>query len=181
MLALPNRRAFFWGVFVDYGRLFEQLKRHEGVRYSAYRCSRGFWTVGIGRNLEHNPLIDAEKMTVFGKLISDADVIQRLMFSNLSPEHVELLFLNDVAKAEELCHKHLPMSELNDARKAVFINMVFQMGLAGVLDFNDTLACAAVGDYVGCAKAMLDSLWFRRDTPGRAQELSDQMLTGEWQ
>ena len=175
-------RGFFLGfVFVNYDRLFEQLKRHEGIRFTAYKCSRGFWTVGVGRNLEHNPLCDAEKLTIFGKLLPDADVIRRLMFGKLSAEHVELLFLNDVAKAEELCHKHLPMAELNDARKAVFINMVFQMGINGVLKFEDMLRFAGLCEFDLCAAAMLDSKWFRLDSPGRAQKLSDQMLSGEWQ
>jgi lysozyme len=172
---------FFGVLFVNYDRLFNQLKRHEGIRFSAYKCSRGFWTVGVGRNLEHNPLSGDEQLTIFGQILPDADVIRRLMFSALSTEHVELLFLNDVAKAEELCHKHLPMSELNDARKAVFINMVFQMGVNGVLKFEDTVRFAGRGEFDLCATAMLDSKWFRLDSPGRAQELSDQMLSGEWQ
>ena len=172
---------FFGVLLVNYELLFDQLKRHEGVRFTAYKCSNGFWTVGVGRNLQGNPLSDAEKITIFDKILPDADVIRRLMFSSLSPEHVELLFLNDVARAEEYCHKHLPMSELNDARKAVFINMVYQMGINGVLKFSDTVNYAGLGEFDLCATAMLDSKWFRIDSPGRAQELSEQMFTGEWQ
>jgi lysozyme len=174
-------RGFFCGVACELCAVVCSDERHEGKRLSAYKCSRGFWTVGIGRNLEHNPMSETEKLAIFGKSLGDDVVIRQLMFSALSDADVELLFLNDVTRAEELCFKHLPMDGLNDARKAVFINMVFQMGIGGVLKFKNALRFASLAEFDKCAAAMLDSKWFRLDSPGRAQELADQMLTGEWQ
>jgi len=43
-------------------RLEEMLIRHEGKRSLPYECSAGKISVGVGRNLEDNPLTDDEIM-----------------------------------------------------------------------------------------------------------------------
>ena len=35
-------------------KLIEQLKRHEGVRTHAYKCSADYITVGVGRNIDED-------------------------------------------------------------------------------------------------------------------------------
>ena len=35
-------------------RLIKMLKRHEGVKSHAYKCSAGKVTVGVGRNIDEN-------------------------------------------------------------------------------------------------------------------------------
>ena len=40
-------------------KLLEMLKRHEGEvvtngRHVAYKCPAGYWTVGVGRNVDPN-------------------------------------------------------------------------------------------------------------------------------
>ena len=36
--------------------LISELERDEGVRLSAYKCTAGFLTIGVGRNLDTNKL-----------------------------------------------------------------------------------------------------------------------------
>ena len=72
------------------------------------------------------------------------------------------------------------ISKLDPARKGVLINMAFQMGVAGLLGFKNTLALIQSGKYQEAARAMLQSKWATH-TPARAQRLSNQMATGNWQ
>jgi len=71
-------------------------------------------------------------------------------------------------------------TRLDDARKAVLLNMSFQLGITGLLKFKNTLAKIEAGDYQGAADNMLKSLWARQ-TPNRANRLAEQMRTGQWQ
>ena len=44
-------------------KLFEMLRRHEGVKPFAYQCSAGKTTIGVGRNIDEDGgigLCDAE-------------------------------------------------------------------------------------------------------------------------
>lgn len=167
---------------MNYAKLFSQLKRHEGLRLSAYKCSAGYWTIGYGRNLETNGLSTSEQFALLGEgYLTNQEVIDRLKASTITEEQADILFQNDLANVEENCYQAFCFSGHSDARRAVIINMVFQMGLKGVLNFTNTLKAFDAKNYDECADQMLDSKWFKRDTPSRAQELADQMRSGEWQ
>lgn len=90
------------------------------------------------------------------------------------------MLLSDIAEVEEKLVRAGLLSGLNDARKAVLINMAFQLGFNGLSKFRNMLAAVQSEQYVLAASEMLDSLWAKQ-TPNRAKELSEQMLTGEFQ
>jgi len=54
-------------------------------------------------------------------------------------------------------------------------NMMYQMGDQGVRGFTDMATALRKGDTTAAAKAMLDSEWAKEQTPGRAEELAQQM------
>lgn len=56
--------------------------------------------------------------------------------------------------------------------------MVFQMGLAGVQAFHNTLAAMARGDFDAAADGMLASKWHSQ-TPKRAEQLAEIMRVGQ--
>lgn len=70
--------------------------------------------------------------------------------------------------------------KLNDARQAVVCSMIFQMGIDGFRGFRQTIKYLEAGKYEEASKEMLDSKWFRIDSPARAKRHSEQMRTGEW-
>lgn len=152
----------------------------EGERFTAYQCSRGYWTIGCGRNLETVGLSDTESLAIFGEIVDKNEAIDRLRHSVITSEHSEMLFINDIARAEEQCYQRIRMNG-NGARRAVIINMCFQLGIGGLLKFKKTIAFYESENYIDTSIEMGDSKWARDDTPGRAQILREQMKTGEWQ
>jgi lysozyme len=137
--------------------LKQQLIRDEGVVNHAYADSLGFLTIGVGR------LIDKRRG------------------GGLSPEEVEFLLTNDITVMSAAVLKTLPWSsKLSEPRLAVLINMAFQLGIGGLLEFKRTLGSIEDGQYSEASMEMLDSLWAQQ-TPERAKRLAKQMLTGEWQ
>ncbi len=136
--------------------LKQQLIRDEGSVSHAYEDSLGFTTIGVGR------LIDARR----GGGLSDSEI--------------DYLLSNDIEEKTAQVLAALPWaSKLSETRRAVLINMAFQLGVGGLLKFKRALGSIEDGQYSEAAMEMLDSLWAQQ-TPERAKRLSKQMTTGEW-
>lgn len=137
--------------------IYDQLRRDEVEVLHAYTDSLGYLTIGVGR------LIDERRG------------------GGISEDESDYLLHNDVKRVTAALANKLPwLANLDDVRQAVFTNMAFQLGVAGLLSFRNTLACAERGDWAGTAKCMLDSKWARQ-TPERARRLAKQIETGAWQ
>lgn len=135
----------------------KQLRRDEGERLAAYQDHLGFWTIGVGR------LIDARKG------------------GGITQDESAYLLANDIEKRRDELLRLLPWAAaLDDARFGVLLNMAFQMGVAGLMKFQNTLRMVQGGDYDGAATNMMLSIWAAQ-TPERARRLSAQMRTGVWQ
>lgn len=136
--------------------LKEQLIRDEGKVRHAYEDSLGFLTIGVGR------LIDVRRG------------------GGLSPAEIDFLLANDIAEKTAQVLEALPWaSRLNEPRLAVLINMAFQMGIHGLLQFKRMLGSVEDGQYGEAALEMVDSLWAKQ-TSTRAHRLAEQMESGEW-
>jgi lysozyme len=137
--------------------LTEQLRRDEGIDPCAYKDSLGFWTIGVGR------LIDARKG------------------GGLSFDEINYLLDNDIkAKTAEVLRALPWAARLSEPRRAVLVNMAFQMGTKGLLAFRRALGSIEDGHYGEAALGMLDSTWAKQ-TPARAMRLATQMETDKWQ
>jgi len=135
----------------------DQLRRHESEVLHAYQDHLGFWTIGVGR------LIDKRKG------------------GGISKDESDYLLTNDINSRLADLNAKLPwFNTLNDPRKAVLLNMSFQLGMAGLLNFRNTLNKIQDGDFGGAADNMLKSKWAEQ-TPKRAQEMAEQMRKGKWQ
>ena len=135
----------------------EQIKSDEGLVLHAYEDHLGYVTIGYGR------LLDKRRG------------------GGISEDEAEYLLSNDIGEVQDELEWRLPwFCKLDNARKAVLVNMAFQMGIAGLLKFKNTLAKIEAGDYEGAAVNMLKSKWARQ-TPNRAKRMAEQMRTGKWQ
>jgi lysozyme len=134
-------------------RMKEQLMRHEGVRLKPYRCIAGKLTLGIGRNLDD---------------------------SGISQTEAYVLLENDILNCERQLLDEIPeiYNSLNEVRKSVLLNMCFNLGIGGLLSFNNTLAFVAAGDWERAANSMLASKWAKQ-VGRRAIELSELMRKGK--
>lgn len=139
-----------------YSQLEKQLNHHEGRRNKVYKCSAGFLTIGVGRNLEDR---------------------------GLSEEEITYLLKNDIKSEVTTLTRKLPFfKSLNEARQDAFINLSFNMGINRLLGFKKTIALAAQGKWNECADELLDSKWARSDVAEwRSSEISEQIRTGRYQ
>jgi len=132
--------------------LRDQLVRHEGLRLKPYRDTVGKMTIGVGRNLDDVGIFKPEAM---------------------------LMLDNDIQRATDDLRAACPwVDDLQWARKAVLLNMTFNLGIGRLLEFKHTLAAVRAGDYKAAAAHMLESKWAKQ-VGSRAVELAKIMESGE--
>lgn len=125
----------------------EQLKIDEGFSGRVYQCTAGKNTIGYGRNLDSNPLTRSE---------------------------ADHLLDNDLKQVVKECLKLKYYANLNPKRRAVILNMVYNMGTPAFLNFEHLNAALIAHDYEKAAIEMIASKWARQ-VPTRALALSDIM------
>lgn len=142
-----------------------QLRRDESVRNRPYDDAdgatlvrgdtvKGNITIAVGRNLS-------------GKGMSDIEI--------------DFFLDNDIQDVMKDLALSLPWTTLLDpARLGVLLNMAFNMGVPGLLNFHRTLAYVQAGNFDAAADEMLQSTWAVQ-VGARAHRLSAQMRTGLWQ
>lgn len=135
-------------------KLIEQLKRHEGLRLTPYKCTADKWTIGVGRNLE--------------------DV-------GISEQEAEMLLQNDIQRASSQLTQTFPWTlELDEVRLAALINFTFNVGIGTVSKFKNAMALLKAKNYDMAADEFLNSRWAKQ-VGNRAIEVTEQIRTGEWQ
>ena len=142
-------------------KLIAMLRRHEGEvvtngRHVAYKCPEGYWTIGIGRNIDPENGI------------------------GLADEEVEFMLENDILRVmQELASEYPWFSDLDDVRKDAMIDIAFNLGATRLRGFRRALAAMEAGNYKEAATEFLDSRWAKQ-VGGRAIELTDMIASGEY-
>lgn len=120
----------------------EQIKHHEGFRFTVYKCSSGVLTVGWGHAFlgPRTPKVGDEypawKLTEFFE--DDMQNVER-----------DYLFLE----------KEFNLRGLDYIRRAVLKNMLFNLGLPKLLRFKKMFRALEQGDFILAGLEMLDSKW----------------------
>lgn len=144
-------------------RLVEQLIYEEGLRLESYKCTAGHNTIGVGHNLDSQPLYK-------GNLIPysiDTEFAYKLLAQDLSDTYAGL-------DKNISWFSKMPAG----ARQDALVLMAFQLGTAGVLKFKNMLRYIEHGQYENAALAALDSKWAKEDSPARAKRVAGQINLG---
>lgn len=131
----------------------EYLYRNESYRQFPYVDNTGNLTVGIGRNIQVRGLSIAEALVLLDDDIRYFDYKLRAV----------LAFYDTLA----------------EPRKAVLIDMCFNMGINAFLLFKDMLNAIEKQDWTEARVAMQQSKWATQ-VGQRAQEDANMMYTGEY-
>ena len=157
----------------------EQLILHEGYRKKPYRCTAGYWTVGVGRNLEDVGLSKEEQFKLFGiSGLSRVEVIDVLLERNITEDEAMYLLKNDIEKCTADVKTFPWFEKLDAVRQKVIIDMRFNLGLAGLKNFKRMISALEQGDYDKAAEEMKDSKWYSQ-VGIRGRRLVKMMKTGE--
>ena len=132
--------------------LERMLIRHEGKRSLPYECSAGKITVGVGRNLEDNPLTEEEIM---------------------------YLLRNDIARCEKELNRYSWFRMMDKPRQDACLDLLFNIGLTRFLQFRRMIKAFENRDYDLASKELLDSK-YALQVGARANELSEIIRTNKY-
>ena len=151
----------------------ERLKGEEGYRQFEYLDSRRVRTVGYGTNLAIG-LTDAER----AYLEPDGGERDFVRIGVTEPE-AEWLLRGRVITNGDLFRAAWPAYEDQPFRAQVtLLDMSYQLGVAGLLEFGAFLGLMEAGDYVGAViEDAMGTLWASQ-TSDRAQEVLGYLLGG---
>ena len=93
-------------------KLLEQIKRHEGLKLTPYKCTAGKLTIGYGRNIEDNGITEQE---------------------------ASMLLKNDIAKTKAELQQFEWYCSLDQVRRDCIVNMCFNLGLPTLLKFTNMI------------------------------------------
>ncbi len=132
-----------------------QLLRDEGCELVCYKDTLGNWTQGVGHLLKSwsPPIMQSQ--------------------ANAWLE-------DDILSKTKQLKAALPWStDLDEPRFGVLLNMSFNMGVSGLLQFHHFLGFMETGHWIEAAAEMLNSKWAGQ-VHNRANRLADQVRTGIW-
>jgi lysozyme len=141
------------------------LMFEEGFRADAYYCSEGYPTIGIGWKIgiKNQSLDDFKLMTINeGAALAQCNSEAEDLATSLS-----CIIIN--------------WKGLSEPRQAILISMAYQMGLAGLMKFENMIAAIEDDDFPEASNQGMDSIWASdRQTPERAYRHMRVMLAGNW-
>lgn len=139
---MPKRRSLAYAT--------KLVKRHEGERLLPYRCTEGYITIGVGRNLETN---------------------------GIRKDECALMLKNDLAEVYEDLESFQYWDALSSTQQAALVSMRFNLGATGYRRFAKMDDALMLGDYEKAADEILDSK-YAEQVPSRAKEISDLVREG---
>ena len=122
------------------------LLKHEGLKFTPYRCSAGKLSIGVGRNLDDK---------------------------GISKEEAMLMLFNDIDESEKDLANNVFKGQFYNYPKniqLVLIDMRFQLGQTGFRKFKKMIMAFENHDYQEAIAQMKDSKWYDQVTK-RAEDL----------
>jgi lysozyme len=131
-----------------YDNIKKMLIKNEGLVCQPYHCSAGKLTIGVGRNLESNGISEDEAMYLL-----ENDI--KRVTANL--DKMWAVWRTFPEKAQLVC-----------------IDMTYQMGITGFMNFRQTRALMEMGCWLEASEEVLRSK-YAIQTPNRAAYNSRQL------
>lgn len=130
---------------MDVEKFKPMIKKHEGLRLKPYHCTAGKLTIGYGRNLDDR---------------------------GITEEEADRLLHNDILLCALQLDRDLPWWKHHPENvQMVLMDMCFNLGIEGLLEFKRTLGYIRDQKYSAAAVEMLKSKWAAQ-VGTRAKELS---------
>ena len=143
---------------MSYNNLKKRIKINEGLSFKPYKDQLGFLTIGYG-----HLILPSEKI---------------LLEKKLNKKELENIFQQDFNKSLKNFNLFLKQFSSNKKEAELLIEMVFQIGIRGVLKFKKLLQNMRSGNIHLVCFEMMNSLWYKQ-TPLRVKNLIHVFLKNE--
>lgn len=151
--------------------LKELIKRFEGESLKPYPDTEGFMTIGVGWNMDANPLPDdiADYLKAHGEITQEMS--NRLLDISIDES---LINLEKVFNVNDSSYIDDVIPHCTAKRLQALKSVMFNTGLAGFKKFKKMIAAIKSGDWETASKELLNSK--RTKQVGERAEIEAQML-----
>ena len=125
----------------------ELVKEAEGFSAVPYYCPSNRLTQGYGRNLEVHPLTEEEKLE-----LNQDGTVSEFIASKWA--------LKELQECEEKLMSNIIYQKQTEVRKAVLLDMCFNIGYSGLMKFKKMWFALGNKDYPSASREMKDSSWY---------------------
>ena len=123
------------------------VKEAEGFSAVPYYCPSNRLTQGYGRNLEVH-------------LLSEEEQAELASVGSVSEEVAERWAIKELNECEEKLKSNIIYQKQSDVRKAVLLDMCFNIGYTGLMKFKKMWFALGERDYPQASREMKDSSWY---------------------
>ena len=147
-------------------KLKKLITGHEGKRAAPYKCPAGAMTIGVGWNMDANPLPKRQR-----------DHLKQYGF--ITESMIDELLNISIERAEGDCMRLFPEFEkFDETRRMALTDFVFQLGFTRASRFVHAIAAINTGRWEDAAAHMLDSAWAKQ-TRRRALKITEMIEIGD--
>ena len=147
-------------------QLKDDLIFDEGLRYTVYKDTLGYNTIGVGRCIDTNPL------PAYAKAELEAN-------GKLSLTTILELLEKDIDKAEQNARKLFEsFNDFTDNRKGALVNLLFNLGITTFSKFITCIAAVRNGQWGAAGAALKNSKWYRQVQKTRSERIIRQIIEG---
>jgi lysozyme len=132
--------------------VIDLVQAHEGLRLKPYLDTVGKTTLGWGRNLTDK---------------------------GISQKEAEFMLANDLAECECALQAFWWFAPLDQVRRAAVMDMCFNLGLHGLLNFPNMISAIGRQDWATAAAECDDPHWHAQ-VGARSTQDAQMLLTGAW-
>lgn len=140
-------------------RLQADIQGAEGCKLTAYRDTRGLWTIGYGHLLDQS--IDWTGHTITQAVADE-------------------LLAKDIAEAQAHAEKLPEYAEQTDCRENAITELVFNMGLSHWLGFIHCREAIQAKSWQEAHDELLDSAWAIQVGKTRSERLAGYLYSGSY-
>lgn len=135
------------------------IEKHEGRKLKPYKCPAGAKTIGVGWNIDANPLPGA-----IGRCLKETGKITNAMADQLLSLSIKV--------ASSDCEDLFPdFDNFTDNRRMALIDFLFQLGKSRASKFVNSIHMINTAQWKEAAENMRQSAWFNQ-VPNRAKEVT---------
>lgn len=153
----------------------EMIRYDEGERLAVYKDTEGYWTIGVGHLLTKN----SSKEVALKELDK---LVGKNHYGYINPKESETILENDInGTIKDISKTKLSATYtiIDGVRRTALVNMCFQLGVSGVLQFKKMIAHLNNNEYELAADEALNSKWTKQ-TPNRAKRVTDVIRYGDY-
>lgn len=138
-------------------KFIAKIVEHEGLEYSAYQDTKGYWTIGIGTCIDSR------------------------VKCGLTKDECYFLLSNRLNLVRNNLNEYSWFKSLDLTRQDVLVELGFNIGISGIFGFKKMISALSNKNYELATKELLNSQWQKQVGEKRSRDMAYRLLNGEYE